>query len=104
METNGLWKRVRELVKSHRISQTKFTDYISVSRSTYYYWLRHGISPDIYTAYNISTALGVSIEYLLTGTDNKGEQERMKRTEERKDTESQVKKLVLKLQEEVVKF
>ena len=56
------------------------------------------------TAYNIATALGVSVEYLVTGIDGKSEELRMKQTVERKTAEDEVKKLVGKLQEEVVKF
>ena len=104
MNTEKLWKRVKLQIKSHKISQEKFAGYISIPRSTFYRWLRFNIAPDVFTAYNIASALGVSLEYLLTGTDKKSEQERMKQTEERKITEAQVKKLVGKLQDEVVKF
>ena len=98
------WERVKNLIKSHKITQEKFVDYIGIPRSTFYDWLRLEMVPDVITAYNIATALGVSLEYLLTGVDRKSEEERMRQTEERKTTEAQVKKLVGKLQEEIVKF
>jgi len=62
------------------------------------------IIPDLGTAYNMATALGVSLEYLVTGQDRKGEEDRMKQVAERKNTETQVKKLVMQLNDEVVKF
>jgi len=104
MDTERLWKRVKLQIKAHNITQEKFAGYISVPRSTFYRWLRFNIAPDVFTAYNIASALGVSLEYLLTGTDKKSEKERMKQTEERKITEAHVKKLVKKLQDKVAEF
>ena len=62
------------------------------------------MAPDIFTAYNISNALGTSLEYLITGEDRKNEKLRMEQTEIRKTTEAEVKKLVGRLQEEIMKF
>ena len=104
MSMNNFWGLVKEQIKAHKITQEKFAEYISVPRSTFFRWQRLGIIPDLCTAYNIATALGVSLEYLMTGTDKKGEEERMKQTEYRKITEAKVKKLVVNLQEEILKF
>ena len=98
------WIRVIDQIKAHKISREKFAEYLGVPRSTFYYWLKSGIPPDVITAYKIATALGVSIEYLIAGEDKKSEKLRMEQTETRKTTEVQVKKLVEELQKEVVKF
>jgi len=104
MNTENFWRRVKEQIKAHRITQDKFAEYINIPRSTFYDWLRFNIAPDIFTAYSIATALGVSLEYLITGDDKTSEKLRMEQTGTRKITEAQVKMLVGKLQEEVVKF
>ena len=104
MSIYNFWGRVKDQMKAHKITQEKFAEYIRVPRSTFFRWQQLGIIPDLSTAYNMATALGVSLENLVTGQDRKGEEERMKQTEERKNTEAQVKNLVVQLHEEVVKF
>ena len=98
------WKRVRAEIKAHKMTQKKFAEYICVPRSTFYSWQKFCIIPDVVTAYNIATALGVSLEFLVTGESGRSERLRMEQTETRKSTEDEVKKLVIKLQEEVVNF
>jgi len=104
MNTENLWKRVKAQIKAHKITQKKFSEYIGVPKSTFYDWIRFNITPDVITAYRIASALGVKLEYLITGEDKRNEKLRMAETETRKMTESEVKKLVRKLQEEVSKF
>ena len=104
MKTKRLWKRVKAQIKSHKITLKKFAEYINVPRSTLYGWIRLNLAPDVFTAFDIATALGVSLEYLVTGEDKKSEKLRMEQTESRKTTEAEVRKLVGKLQDEVVKF
>ena len=99
-----LWKRVENLIKAHNIDRKKFLEYVGIPRSTYYSWLRNNRSMEIFTAYRIATALGVSLEYLVTGIDGKSAEERMKQTEIRKTVEAEMKKLVVKMQEEVEKL
>ena len=104
MSIEKFWGRVKDEVKAHKISQEKFAEYLGVPRSTFNRWQKYNMAPDVFTAYNIATALGVSLEYLITGEDRKSERLRMEQTEARKITEAQVKKLVEKLNEEVLKF
>jgi len=104
MKVYHLWKRVKSQVRAHRVSLKNFAEYIDVPRSTFFRWMQVGIVPDVYTAYNISTALGVSIEYLIIGKDRKSEEIRMKQTEARKSSEARVRKLAGKLNEEVGKL
>jgi len=104
MNLDNFWKRIKEEMKAHKITQEKFAEYLSIPRSTFFRWQKLNVIPDMATAYNMATALGVSVEYLITGINGKSEQLRMEQTEARKTTEAQVKKLVEKLQEEVLKF
>ena len=92
------------LIKAHKIDRKKFLEYVGVPRSTYYSWLRNNRSMEVFTAYRIATALGVSLEYLVAGIDGKSEEERMRQTEIRKTAEAEMKKLVEKMQEEVEKL
>ena len=91
-------------MKAHKISQKQFAEYINVLVSTFYSWQRYGRSVEVGTAYDIARALGVSIEYLVTGVDGKSAEERMERLETRKTAEEEMKKLVGKLQEEMGKL
>lgn len=104
MHEEKFWTRVRSMIRAHRTSQGKFAEYIGIPRSTFFRWMKNDIIPDVFTAYNIATALGTSMEYLVAGEDRKSEKQRAEQTNARKTTEAQVKTLVEKLQEEVVKF
>jgi transcriptional regulator with XRE-family HTH domain len=66
---NSFWGRVKILMKAHKISQEKFAAYIGVNFCTFRDWLRYNRMPDIYTAYDIADALGVSIDCLVRGKD-----------------------------------
>ena len=100
----NFWDRVKILIKAHKITQEKFAEYLNIPKSTFYSWLKYNITPEVVTAYNIATILGVSVEYLVTGTDGRNVKQRMMQTEERKTTEGQIRSLVGKLREEVERF
>ena len=51
----------------------------------------------------MAVALGVSMEYLITGKDNEGAVQRMKQVETWKKTESNMKKLLGKMRNEMYK-
>jgi len=98
------WNRVNEQLKSHKISRKKFAEFINVPYSTFNSWLRNSRSLEVFTAYNISTALGVNLEFLLTGIDGKNAEERLKQTEERKTVKTSMEKLIGKMRKELVKL
>ena len=50
-----------------------------VSRSTYNTWKRRGTLPRANQAVSIANALGVTVEYLVTGQDSSGFPERIRR-------------------------
>jgi transcriptional regulator with XRE-family HTH domain len=104
MDYNAYWNRVRKLIKAHNISVEEFAKYIHIPRSTFYAWLRHERSPEIGSVYNIATALGVSVEFLVTGEDEKSAAMRMEQTKTRKTAAVKIKKLVGELQNEMGKI
>jgi transcriptional regulator with XRE-family HTH domain len=104
MSIDKFWKRLKAELKAQKISQIKFAEQIQIPRSTFLRWQQVSLIPDAFTAYTMAAALGVSLEYLITGENRKTEKLRMEQTEVRKSTELEVKKLVGKLQQEVVKF
>jgi len=104
MNIEEFWKRIRSQMKAHKISQRKFAEYINVPYSTFNSWLYYKRSIEVGTAYNIASALGVTVEYLVTGREGKNEEEHLKQTEIRKTAGAEMKKLLGKLQEEVVKL
>jgi len=101
---DDFWKRVHEELKAHKISRKKFAEFINVPYSTFNSWLKNGRSLEVYTAYNIASALGVNLEYLLTGIDGKNAEERLKQTEERKTVKTSMEKLIRKMRKELVKL
>jgi len=101
---DDFWERVNEQLQAHKISRKKFAEFINVPYSTYNSWIRNGRSLEVYTAYNIASALGVNLEFLLTGTDEKSARERLKQTEERKTVKISMEKLIGKMRKELVKL
>ena len=104
MNTENFWRRVKNQIKAHKISQVKFLEYINIPKSTFCRWVKYNMAPDVFTAYDISTALGTTLDYLITGEDRKSEKIRMEQTESRKSTEAEIKKLVGLLQNEIMNF
>ena len=104
MNVDEFWKRVRTQLKVHKISQKKFAEHISVPYSTFNSWQYYHRSIEVGTAYSIATALGVSLEYLVTGKEEKAEEKHIKQIEARKAAGNEIIKLIGKLQEEVMKL
>ena len=65
------WERTKKMIRERKITQIQFADQININYNTFKNWLYIGIIPDVHTAYNISTILGVSMEYLVTGRTRK---------------------------------
>jgi len=65
------WNRVKKILRAHKISQIKFAANLGIHYSTLKYWICYGLLPEIETAFSIADALGVSIDYLVRGTDDK---------------------------------
>jgi transcriptional regulator with XRE-family HTH domain len=95
------WERTKSLIKSHKITQEKFANYIGINFYTFRSWLYYGIIPDVNSAYRIATALGVSMEYLVAGNDDTSVKMREKQTLNRKTAAAKIKKLALQIGKDV---
>ena len=104
MNIDDFWERVKLQLRAHKITRRQFAGYISVPYSTLNSWLYNKRSVEVGTAYDIATALGVSLEYLVTGLEGKSAEERAKQVEVWKTAGTEMKRLVVKMQEEVGKL
>ena len=100
MEKLPFWERVNKLTKVHNMSQEQFAGYIDVPISTYRGWIHYKRIPDAQTAVNIATALGVSVEYLVNGTDLDITESRLKELAARKAA-GKMEALIGKMQQQV---
>ena len=101
MDTELFWKRVRDLLKAHKISLADFAKRLNIPLSTFYSWLQYKRSVEVGTAYCIASSLGVSVEYLVTGKSRKSTELRMGQIKERKSAAVTIKKLFVELQKEM---
>ena len=88
------WARVKRLIKAHKISQKNFAAYIGIPIRTFWGWIYRNCIPDASRACVIAEALGVTVEYLVRGTDDINAKDRMHRIFERKSAAIEIKKLV----------
>ena len=93
MEYNTFWKRVKAQIKAHRYSQEKLAGYIGIPVQTLWGWIHYDRIPDAVTACDIARAMGVTVEYLVSGGDDTGADDKMQRTFSRKTAAEQIKKL-----------
>jgi transcriptional regulator with XRE-family HTH domain len=93
------WERAKILIRAHKISQEKFAAYVGVNLSTLKYWICYGLLPDVEIAINIADALGVSVEFLVRGTDGKSLENRKAETLLRKNAAKAIKAMAQKIEE-----
>ena len=89
------WTRTQSLLKVHKISHENFARLVGINYNTFRCWKYNNRIPDAVSACDMANALGVTVEYLVKGKD-----QAMKK---RKIVSSRIKKLVLKLEEEISK-
>lgn len=70
MDANTFWSNVKPLIKSKKITQQVLADDIGISFNTLQSWITKDRLPDVVSAFKIARALGVSVEYLVTGEDS----------------------------------
>ena len=95
MNITDFWNRVNNAIKSQNITRKKFAESVNIPYNTFKSWLYYERSVEVETAYTIAVALGVSLEYLVTGHD--------RRTEGNYSSMTEIKKLVDRIQEELIK-
>jgi DNA-binding XRE family transcriptional regulator len=67
MNMDEFWNRVNELLKTSTYTQETMAETIGVSKNTLYSWIARDIKPRADESVKIAQALGVSVEYLVTG-------------------------------------
>ena len=101
MDAINFWTRVKAHIKAHKISQTRFAEYIGINSRTFQGWIRHNRIPDIDTALHMAAALGVGLEYLVLGNDDRAMEIRAQQVEERKTAADRIKKMIKIMRKEI---
>jgi transcriptional regulator with XRE-family HTH domain len=63
------WSRVNQLIKSQKTKQEIIASSCSISIQTFRGWITKKRFPNAPETYRIAQALGVTVEYLVTGAD-----------------------------------
>ena len=67
---DSYWGRVKGLQRAHKISQNDLAEYTGIPIRTLWGWIYRDCIPDASRACLIAQALGVTVEYLVTGVDD----------------------------------
>ena len=78
MDNNSFWGRVQRLLKARKIGRGQFAEKIGVSLRTLERWIHDDQTTGVYTAYSMARALGVSLEYLVSGKNRDAFDKRLK--------------------------
>lgn len=73
MERENFWNRVKALIKQSNTTQRGLSETCGFHSRAIEAWISKNTFPDVFEAFTIAQALGVSVEYLVTGkeTDEK---------------------------------
>ena len=63
------WKRTNKLIKDKNSKQENIAQECDIPYQTFRSWVTRQTFPDALQTYKIAQALGVSVEYLVTGED-----------------------------------
>ena len=99
MKHISFWTRIIELIIAANISLGQFTDYIEVPRATFDSWVYSNRIPDAITVYKMSALFGVSMDYLISGSNKDFAAKRLKELEA-KESAAQIGELALQIKEE----
>ena len=92
------WSRVKNLLRTRKITQKQLAGFADTSYSTIKFWICYGYSPDVDTACKIADALGVSVEYLVKGEKNKHIKKEELKSLAIKKSDADIKKLALRIE------
>jgi len=70
MNINAFWKRVKQCLKENAVTQNAAAKVIDVSPDTFRGWMSKGKIPPLSYAFRLSSFLGVSLEFLITGREH----------------------------------
>jgi hypothetical protein len=71
MEVKNFWDRVKKLIKARNISCVAAAKACKIPSQTFYGWINKDLLPGLLDAYVIARFLGVTVEYLITGKENR---------------------------------
>ena len=63
------WQRIKSLLKDSNINQQDMAETLGMRADTFSKWIQKDRLPDAEETYKIAEALGVSVEYLVTGNE-----------------------------------
>ena len=69
MNATDFWKRINKRIKELNITQETLCSDLQLNLGTFKQQITHSRFPTVDTAYKIAQALGVSVEYLVTGRE-----------------------------------
>lgn len=69
MDAKTFWGNVKPLIKKNNKTQEILASELEIPFGTFQGWIAKSILPDVVSAYKIARALGVSVEYLVTGRE-----------------------------------
>ena len=95
------WKRAKEQIKICKISQKNFAQSIGLNYNTMRFWLSYGYYPDARTTYDMAKALGVSMEYLLTGRNKQVMKNRKREMVLIKSAITDIQKMIRKIEKKM---
>ncbi|MDR2965364.1 MAG: helix-turn-helix domain-containing protein [Treponema sp.] len=78
MTIKAFWNRVKKLIKAHKITQSQFAQYINIPLGSLQGMMHHNREPILSLALDMAKTLGVTIEYLATGSDKEVKNQRLK--------------------------
>ena len=68
MNAKYFWNRVNDQIKAHKLSQTQFASFTGIPEGTFQEWADNKRIPDLHTTFLIAATLGISLNYLIHGT------------------------------------
>lgn len=99
MKRISFWTRAIELIVAANISLGQFADFIGVPRMTLDSWVYSNRIPDSITVYRMSALFGVSMDYLISGSNKDSAAKRLKELEA-KGSAVRIKELAIQVKEE----
>ena len=103
MDNDNFWERTKQLIKAHKMTQKQFAEYLGVPLQTLYGWIKHDRIPDTATAYEIAVVLGVTLDFLLGGSEADTADFRIRELAAR-DAAARILELAACIQEETCKL
>ena len=75
MDAKTFWNNVKPLIKQRNKTQESLAAELNIPFGTFQGWIAKSILPDVISASKIARALGVSVEYLVTGQETDGKKQ-----------------------------